>query len=248
MAMVGRPCDPGGPYQIYVRKDRSVTVDLQWVMTDGPFVFRLDRDRFWRRSTKVNLAGSAVPGFSPEDLLIILCVHGSKHAWERLKWVCDVAELLRAHPGLNWAYVLDAALELRCRRLVLMGLALAQTLFGVTLPDFCHQQVAADADVPQLARRMPRSLLADPVCGISEEQADAFHFMLQDSWHDRLRFGLLLCRGQSPALVARYPWFRSHRILRRLDATLRPLRHLAAQSAPLDRLKRVVSRWVLPAN
>lgn len=248
MAMVGRSDDPDGPFQIYVRKDRSVTVDLQWVMADGPFSFRLDQDRFWRRSRMVNLPGSVVPGLSPEDLLIILCVHGSKHAWERLKWVCDVAELVRAHPGLNWSYVWDAALEMRCRRLLLMGLALAQRLFNVTLPDSCHQRVAADADVPQLARRMPQSLLADPARGINEAQADAFHYTLQDSWRDRLKFGLLLCRGGSPALDTRYPWFRSHGALRRLDVTLRPLRRLAAQAAPLDSLKRAVSRWLLPAN
>src|SRR3712207_8653927 len=39
--------------------------------------------------------------------LLILCVHGTKHIWGRLSWICDVAELLRTQPDMDWEYVLD---------------------------------------------------------------------------------------------------------------------------------------------
>jgi hypothetical protein len=31
----------------------------------------------------------------PEDMLLFLCVHGGKHQWTRLAWICDVAEFIR---------------------------------------------------------------------------------------------------------------------------------------------------------
>ena len=65
---------------------------------------------------------------APEELLIILCVHGSKHAWERLKWVVDVAELLRSQ-RLNWKRVFSTATKWKCRRMALLGLAFAMGLW-----------------------------------------------------------------------------------------------------------------------
>ncbi|MEO8342158.1 MAG: nucleotidyltransferase family protein, partial [Nitrospirota bacterium] len=65
-----------------------------------------------------------VRGMAPEEFLIILCLHGSKHGWERLKWVADVAELLRSQ-WINWKRVFSTAAERKCHRMLLLGLALA---------------------------------------------------------------------------------------------------------------------------
>ena len=54
-------------------------------------------ERLWERVGRVPLGGNSVPSFAPEDMLLILCVYGSKHTWGRLKWVCDIAELIRVH-------------------------------------------------------------------------------------------------------------------------------------------------------
>jgi hypothetical protein len=41
------------------------------------------------------LAALAYGNLSLENLLLVRCAHGSKHLWERLGWICDVAELIR---------------------------------------------------------------------------------------------------------------------------------------------------------
>ena len=63
--------------------------------------------------------GSAAPGqtlleatvssLAVEDLLLYLCVHATKHRWERLKWLCDIAELLRARQDIDWAAIIERA-------------------------------------------------------------------------------------------------------------------------------------------
>ena len=75
-----------------------------------------------------------VMGLCPEDLLILLCVHGSKHAWEQLKWTCDVAELVRRRPTLDWSRILFQADEWGCRRIVLLGLGMANSFSTLSCP------------------------------------------------------------------------------------------------------------------
>ena len=88
-----------GPYHVFIKKRSLFRVDLQWVMAHQHFAFQLDRPEFWAHRTPVLLGNKTVQGLAPEDLLIVLCVHGSKHAWEQLKWVCDVAEAAPLTPG-----------------------------------------------------------------------------------------------------------------------------------------------------
>lgn len=129
----------GGPHHVFIKQRTHFRVDLQWVMAQQYFMFRLDRSEFWQRRTAVSLANKTVPGLAPEALLIILCVHGSKHGWEALKWVCDVAQLLRAHNRLDWDWIFSISSMWRCRRLVCMGLSLAHLLLDAPcLRRFSH--------------------------------------------------------------------------------------------------------------
>jgi hypothetical protein len=80
------------------------------------------------RLQPVSISGHIVRTFSSEDMLIALCVHGTKHVWDRLIWICDVAELLRQADRLDWKLVIDHSNRLGCARMVKLGLCLANTL------------------------------------------------------------------------------------------------------------------------
>jgi hypothetical protein len=232
-----------GPYHVYIKKRSLSRVDLQWMMAHECFEFRLDRPEFWKRCTPVSLGEQSVPGLSAEDLLIVLCVHGSKHAWEQLKWVCDVAELLRSHPSMDWARILTDASAWRCRRYVLLGLAAAHQLLEAPLPAKILAQCLADEDVRTLAARMPWSLLNDPREGVSEQQAVALYFSLKDSWSERWFFGLRLCRYQHPMLDSLPHWFRWRRTLPWLARFVGPLQNAARYLVP-GTLRDAINRWI----
>jgi hypothetical protein len=57
----------------------------------------LDPKSLWERLEPIDLVGTAVLGLPLEDVLLFLCLHGFKHGWERVGWICDVTELLRVH-------------------------------------------------------------------------------------------------------------------------------------------------------
>jgi hypothetical protein len=82
-----------------MRQDGKVDIELHWAITSNCLPFSLDLAQLEENLQPLKWAGTTVPNNSPEDTLVILCVHGTKHVWERLGWICDVAELIRAHPA-----------------------------------------------------------------------------------------------------------------------------------------------------
>ena len=232
-----------GPYHVFIKKRTLFRVDLQSVMAHQDFVFQLDRPEFWQRRTAVPLANKMVQGLTPEDLLIVLCVHGSKHAWEQLRWVCDVAELLRSHQCLDWERILSSASNWRCRRLVYMGLSLAHLVLDAPLPKAVVARLSADSDVQMFSHRMPATLLASYRAGVNEEQAVALYFSLKDSWWERWRFGLMLCRDQSPMVTTPPAWFRWRTSLPRLARLVHPL-HRTLRGLFSSTIRGAINRWV----
>lgn len=232
------------PYHFFQKRNGIVAVDLQWVMARRHFGFRLDRSAFWSRLKPVGLPEKPVLGLCPEDLLILLCVHGSKHAWEQLKWVCDVAELVRRRPALDWSRVLFQSNEWGCRRMVLLGLAMAQSLFDTVLPRMVLHEIEADADISVLVRRMPKQLLKHPGHGIDEDCADALYVTMKDSSWERWKLGVALCRAEADVITRSLPWFRFQRKLRILAACLKPLHRVVAKWILSVRMREMVVRWL----
>lgn len=196
-----------GPYHVFIKRRMLLRVDIQWSITEKYFMFQLDRPEFWRHRVPLAVANTTVQGLAPEDLLIVLCVHGSKHVWEELKWVCDVAELLRSHQHLDWDRIFSNASAWRCRRLVSMGLSLAHRLLDAPLPGAVLARFSADSEVQLLSLRMPPTLLADRHAGAHQSEAVMFYFSLKDSWWERWKFGLMLCRDQHPLVMIPPVWF-----------------------------------------
>ncbi|SPP66706.1 nucleotidyltransferase domain-containing protein [Nitrospira lenta] len=232
-----------GPYHVFVKKRSLFRVDLQWIMAHQHFAFHMDRPEFWAHRSPVMLGNSTVHALAPEELLILLCVHGSKHAWELLKWVCDVAEVLRSHPGLDWERIFSHAEAWRCQRLVYIGLALAQRVLDAPIPEAVRARYSADADIRMFSERMPASLLASPRNGISEEQAAAFYFMLKDTWWERWRFGLVLCRDGASVVANPPSWFSQGRGLARLSHLVRPCQQAVRNLVPSS-IRGALNRWV----
>lgn len=241
-----RPREPwhdGGPYHVFIKRRALSRVDLQWVMAYQHFVFRLDRREFWQHQIAVPFENKMIQGLAPEHLLIVLCVHGTKHAWEHLKWVCDVAELLRAHPGLDWERCLTSATNWHCRRMLHMGLSLAHLVLDAPLPEMVLARLEDDLDVQALSHRMPANLLSDQGEGVTEEQGGALYFSLKDSWWDRWWCALLLCRSHSDIATTPPSWFRWRRSLPFLASAIIPA-HRAMQHILSPTIRGAISRWL----
>jgi hypothetical protein len=139
----------------FVRQDGKVVLDLHWRITPRFFPFELPVEELWERRQSLSLLGTTVSTLAPEDLLLALCAHGAKECWGKLKWICDVAELIRAYPNLDWDRVLTQAKQLHSQRMLLLGVGLAWQLLGVRVPEtvlVAIQSDGASAILPSVDR------------------------------------------------------------------------------------------------
>ena len=79
----------------YRDEARRAMVELHTEITLRHFPVKPDLDAFIRNLTPVKLSDRDVPTFTAEDLLPMLCIHGSKDFWERLSWIADLNELVQ---------------------------------------------------------------------------------------------------------------------------------------------------------
>jgi hypothetical protein len=107
-----------GQYAFY-REATRTQVELHTERTLRYFPVPLDFEKMSKRLISVELSGRRVQTFSIEDTLVMLCVHGAKHFWDRLGWVQDVAELVAAQP-VDWPLAMRIAKKLKSTRLLLL--------------------------------------------------------------------------------------------------------------------------------
>jgi len=128
------------PSLLHSNLERSL--DLHWgiqprrVWNVGRFAL------LWQHQKVVTLMGQSVQTFSPEAMLVMLCVSVARETGKRsLKQICDIAQIIRAHPELDWETALKLAAGLRCQRLFRLGLSITQALLHMPLPDLLQPQM-----------------------------------------------------------------------------------------------------------
>lgn len=130
----GKPVDVRTYEYHFERPSDGMIVELRWRLTQAHFQSDLGMDWLWPRKRTLTLLGAEVPAISPEDTLILLCLHGSKHGWSRLIWVRDVAQLLVRHPDLNWNKTARDASRFGLSRTLALGVSLSIEVGGVQVP------------------------------------------------------------------------------------------------------------------
>jgi Uncharacterised nucleotidyltransferase len=178
------------------RRDGRVTVEPHWALVPDKMALAIDHAALRARCESATLKGVSVPAFAPEDLALVLCVHGAKELWWRLGWVCDVAELLRAFPRLDWELALARGQRQGGRRMMLLGLALAQRLLGASLPDTVVRDIARDRTTVGLVDEAARRLLQERRVGAPTfNSLSRFRRRAHDGWRAQATYVLrTLCR------------------------------------------------------
>jgi hypothetical protein len=173
-------------HRALTHRDSGIKVELHW-KTDPDFPVEADTDDWWSRVGSIEINGRPVPTFRRDELLLVLCLHGTKHQGYRLGWIVDVAELIRSSAAIDWPWMFETAARLGCRRRLAVSLLLAHDLLDAPLP----------ADVLDGVRRVP---MAQPIVAeISNQVASvdvqepgsiprlSMNLRLYDRLSDRLR-------------------------------------------------------------
>ena len=116
---------------IHVHAKHAIVVELHWRLSDEMRDARAPPPEQWQR---VEITpGRTLATLSDEALFTYLCVHGAQHVWARLKWLADVAALLRSCED-GGARCLKAASAAGARLPAASAVLLCGSLFGVAPP------------------------------------------------------------------------------------------------------------------
>lgn len=175
-------------YQVVaVHPGRGTVVELHWRVAPS-YVLTRTQQSLWEELAPVTVAGTTLYSFAAENLLWFLCVHGAKHNWGRLNWICDVAELVRAHPDLNWEKVLTTGRELAVERRLSLGLLLANLVLDAPLPAAIQDRIDANKDVQMLAKQVVDRVFSPPGAGTQRLDQLPFQLRSMDRGADRARY------------------------------------------------------------
>jgi hypothetical protein len=168
----------------------KVTVDLQQGITVEEIPFRFYFDDLWTRRELVCVSDTIVPNLSPEDTLIILCMKiaedWSLRNYHRLIQLCDLAELLRTHPGIDWEQIMTEAKSLGSQRILLLGLCLASDLLGVVLPEDILHRIRADSSVGSLVTRLWKHPFYEDSTASAFLTKICFHIRMRERLQDKI--------------------------------------------------------------
>jgi hypothetical protein len=175
------------------RADAGITVELHWGITTDKHPLQIPAELLWRNLVTCSLAGHTVQTHTYEDLLLIHCVHGANHAWDRLAWICDVAEIVRSQPGLDWSRAIGNATALGGRRILLLGLALARDLVDAELPPDVLRALEQDRVIGSLSDQVREWLFSGRSIRLGEREQ--FFIRLSEHSADKLRVAINQARS-----------------------------------------------------
>ena len=145
----------------FVRPGSPWTVDLHWEFNPVYFAYGPSGAEVWDRAISISVEGAEVLTLAPDDLVLFLAVHATKHGWINLGGICDFDAALRARKDADLPALVDAARRTGSLRMLLLGTVLAADLLGALIPPLLARAIQQDATVTSLAAGVERRLFVN---------------------------------------------------------------------------------------
>jgi hypothetical protein len=160
-------------------------LELQWALQPRFYAVDFDMGGLFERAVNVTVAGRDVKTPSPEDLLLVLSIHAAKHAWGRLIWLCDIAQIVQRETlqreNLKWDWIRSQARELGVERILHITLLLANRFLGTTIPVPIENAVVADRAAQAFAEEIAVAVAG----GVTYEEQQVSYFRLMMRLRER---------------------------------------------------------------
>ena len=230
-------------YHTFVDQTGMIGLDIQSRIEGSQFSFQIDHNEFWDDLQQVAIAGNSISCLPDPKLLLVLCIHGSKHLWCRLKWICDVGELLKSSPHWDWEKTLQMATVYQCKTMLLLGLNLTQVLFSTKLSEQLRQEIQNCSRISYLTNHVLFSLFPSYDQKPAPIPPAAFFLNIIDQPWDRWRYWLRLSIGQSPDAY-HTPLGPDSLLNRLLYMMVQPFRILGKYTIRSQRFKNTLGNWL----
>jgi hypothetical protein len=145
-------------HERFIGANGGVEVEVHWRPISFPLSPHPDEWRVLDDCQVLVHGGREIPVPTPEWDFLLCCAHGYKHVFCCLKWICDIAELARSRPDLDYRWVETEAARLDCLRAVSIGSLLAADLLQAPIPEWLLARAGADRPTRRFAAEVQRRL------------------------------------------------------------------------------------------
>ena len=162
-------------------------VELQWALLPYFYAVDLRVENLLARAGRTVVGGCEVPCLSPEDSVLVLCLHAAKHLWARLIWLADIAETLRIQT-IDYALVFSQARNLGIARILSVSFWLVKNVLRVEIPKPAEEMIAADLLVPALGAEFAERLARGAAYDFESTEYFRLILRLRERRGDRWRY------------------------------------------------------------
>lgn len=141
-AMLDIKCNIG-----FAHRQTDVWLELHWSLDEPPARYTAVLEDIWRSAVPVRLGDADALVMSPEFLLLHVCAHlACNHTFAfSLHALCDIAEIVRVHPSIDWTAVAGHGRRHGWGRGVAAALRLASDHLGAAVPAGALAALGTDA-------------------------------------------------------------------------------------------------------
>ena len=166
-------------------------VELQWALLPHFYTVDLHVQDLLARTGKTVVGEREVPCLSPEDSVLVLCLHAAKHLWTRLIWVSDIAEALRSYSRtqtIDYSLAFSRARALGIARILGVSFWLVENVLRAEIPKSAEEIIAADSQVPALGIEFAERLARGATYNFESTEYFRLILKLRERRGDRLRY------------------------------------------------------------
>lgn len=111
----------------------NVHIELHWKLFREKIGLNRSFNEYFEDHISVDINNNSIKTLSTEMLLVYLCLHGSKHAWERIEWINDI-NMLISNNKIDWIRVINIAGIMESKISLFLGLNISNILYNTEMP------------------------------------------------------------------------------------------------------------------
>lgn len=172
----------------FFNKKNNILIEVHWKLFRNQFSKKVNLKEIIYNTKNIFINNIKIEIFSNEVLLVYLCMHGSKHFWERIEWILDIDKLVRVSPDLNWNKIIELSELFESSIMVNLGLYLSHKYFGTKIPaNFCTKKRIVYC---QMLEKKVLDIMNNNIQTEFERNFTSFkfHYYLNDNVIHRLKF------------------------------------------------------------
>jgi hypothetical protein len=129
--------------------NNNIHIEMHWRLFQRNIFKNIVLEDFYLNKNTIIINNNSISTFSFNFLFVYLCLHGSKHIWERIEWIVDINRLLEFNNIIEWNKLIEISEKIDCKISLLLGLNLSKILFDTKYPNNI-ELLLKDKDIEEL--------------------------------------------------------------------------------------------------